>query len=149
MSISKLEDVLSRVDIVRREIFEYLSVRDFHVLSVTCRRLRWLTVDQVKRSGEVDDKLKKFVKDPTSFRLMLRDMRAVLAGEFARKFFLGSCDVDNLDVVVVDPKFYSGYKMSRLVQYLGKREGYSLPAMRGPFWQRAVQVCFPVCHLEC
>lgn len=72
----------------------------------------------------VNGKLRKFFDDVTSYRLMLRDTRAVMAGEFAHGFFVRHSMPSMLDVVFVDSQFYSGVKIRRWMRYLSIREGY-------------------------
>lgn len=139
-ALSLFEESLLRLYPFRRGFCQLLTFRDMYVLSLTSKCLRRLMCPRVEKARCVDVKLKKFVKDPSSFRLMLRDTRGALSGEFARSFFLGTNVCPVLDIVVVDPRFYSGAKMNRWVRYLRKREGYGSAHVTGSLWQRAAQV---------
>jgi hypothetical protein len=143
-ALSFFEESLLRLYPFRRGVCQLLTLRDVYVLSLTSKCLRRLMCPRVEKAQCVDVKLKKFVKDPSSFRLMLRDTKGALSGEFARSFFLGTNVCQVLDIVVVDPRFYSGAKMNRWVRYLRKREGYGSAHVTGSLAQRATQVfsCF-------
>lgn len=140
MTISKLEIVLEFYSPVWCELRQLLTHRDLLLMSLTSKSMRRLVFSALEQKQNIDKKLSRFVKDPSSFRLMLRDTGAVIAGEFARSFFLGRCSPKSLDVVVVDPRFYAGVKMTRWLRYLRRREAYSTSCMNAPFAQRGAQV---------
>jgi hypothetical protein len=141
MGVSVLQEVLLRVDVVRREVFKHLSLRDLHVFSLTSSLIREVVGPDLAKRCNVDRKLRKFVSDPHMFCNMLRDTRGVVTGEFAREIFLEESQSDNLCIVVVDPFFYEGAKMLKWERYLTGVEGYSTPSLCGVMYQRATQVC--------
>lgn len=140
MELSTFENVVIRYAPVWREVCQVLTHRDLKLLSLVSRSLRRHVKPSLRKVQSVDDKLEEFVKDPLSFRLMLRDTGGVVAGEFARAFFDGHECPDSFDIVVVDPRFYRRVKMTRWIRYLRGREGYKSCTMKSPFFQRGAQV---------
>lgn len=138
--LSVLEQCLVRSYPARSGLFDALSLRELHLLSVTSKTMKSVVMSFLRRAQDVNTRLLEFVDDAMSFRAMMRDTRAVLSGQFALNFFSGSCRSCSLDLVLVDPQFYSGVKVSRWVKYLRKREGYKSVNVTGSVWQRATQV---------
>lgn len=140
MVLSMFEDVVVRYYTVWSTICQMLTYPDLCMLSSTSTVLRSVVCSRIKKIRNIDGKLSRFVSDATSFRLMLRDTGAVIAGEFARCFFIGHGMPNELDVVMVDPRFYSGVKWKRWRRYLRRREDYMGCFMKGPFWKRGAMV---------
>lgn len=139
MGVSRLETVLSQYP-VWTQTSNALSHRDLMSLSLTCKSINGLALSTLYEKQNVDNRFRAFVKDTTSFRLMLRDTGAVVAGEFARQFFVGRQTPSRMQIVVVDPRFYSGGKTNRWVRYLRRREGYSSFSINHALWLRGSQV---------
>jgi hypothetical protein len=138
--VSGLEQCLMQSYPALSGLVEVLDMRELHLLSLTSKTLKSLVLSFLCRAQDVNTRLNEFVNDAMSFRAMMRDTRAVLSGQFAMNFFLGSCMSCSLELILVDPDFYSGVKVSRWVKYLRKREGYKSVTASGTVWQRATQV---------
>lgn len=142
MELSTFENVVIRFSPVWGEICQLMTHRDLHLLCCTSKSLKRLVQPSLLKLNGVDNKLKGFFKDPLSFRLILRDTGGVIAGEFARSYFLGCQPSKSLDVIMVDPRFYAGVKMTRMLRYLRRREGYTTSCLKSAFFQRGAQVSY-------
>lgn len=138
--ISAFEEILMRFSPVWASLRQNLTPRELLILSITSKRLRSVTSPLVTKVQDIQTSLQAFVKDTSSFRLMLKDTGGVIAGEFARAFFLGQAPLDTMTIVIVDPRFYSGVKMTRWLRYLSRREGYKQPSIKVGSSERGAQV---------
>lgn len=120
---------------------QLLTLPELCLLSSTSVLFKDLLADDIGKCQAVERRLHPFFKDSRSFLLMLKDTRGVIFGEFSQSFFMRYRVPKRLDILVVDPDFVSGRKMSRWIRYLTKKEGYSKPSLTGRLWQRATQVC--------
>lgn len=123
MCLSRFESTVTWYSPVWRELSQVMTHRDLQVLSMTSKCLKDLVGPFLRRQQNVDIKLNKFVVDPIGLRCMLRETEAVVAGEFARTFFLGSQSSD-LEFVLSDPRLDRGFRMNILTKYLTWCEGY-------------------------
>jgi hypothetical protein len=123
MSVSKVETVLVYYSPVWRVLKYMLSLRDLYLMSLTSKSFRHLVKPHLDKMCDINGKLEQFVCDPISFRSVIRDTGSVIAGEFARRFFLGVGPID-LELVLPDPRSDKGSKMNTLLRYLRYCEGY-------------------------
>lgn len=138
--LSLLEQCFSALYPFRKGLCELLTLPELCVLSSTSLFLKQLLGQEIGKSQAIERRLGYFFKDSRSFRLMLRDTGGVVFGDFTWSFFMRDRVPKRLDILVVDPSFYSGRKMNRWIRYLTKKEGYSMPSLTGRLWQRATQV---------
>ncbi|KAJ6125872.1 hypothetical protein N7471_010388 [Penicillium samsonianum] len=99
-----------------------------------------LVVTSLDKLPNVDNKLSKFVKDPSSLWSVLRDTGGAISGEFARMFLFGRESPNELDIVVSDPQLIEGEKQKLFEEYLGDSEGYTLFVNEGTLSPRTTQV---------
>lgn len=140
--MGKFEQVLVQVYPFKRMLCQLLTARDICILCLTSRKLRDVFAAKLERALDVNLILKKFVDDPSSFRMMMRDTGAVVSGEFVRRMLLCQAVPDKLELVMMDAGFCSGAKFKRWVRYLRGREGYRTPSLKGDPSSRAMQVWF-------
>lgn len=97
-----------------------LNAAELLVLSQTTKELGGLRDYTLKRAGNVDARLKDFVKDPQLFRCYLGDHNALISGSFALNTFeMGRLKDHRLDIYVED-----GPKADHFELLIREREGY-------------------------
>lgn len=119
--LSKLESVLLFYFPVWRGLSHLMTHRDLYLMSLTSKSLKQVVKFHLDKMRDIDAKLFKFVDDSYSFRMMLRDTKSIVEGEFPRSFFLGRGPPMTMDIFSVGSPVA---KIGRWVKYLCQFEGY-------------------------
>lgn len=129
MALSNLERILSFYPTFVC-VLGQINHRDIQVLCMTSKSICRLLKPFLEKKQSVNPKLGKFVADPAELRAKLRETGAVIAGEFARHYFIGVEPVE-FDLVLPDPRLDKGRNYNVLTSYLKWCEGYKhLPFRR-------------------
>jgi hypothetical protein len=68
-------------------ITSFLPIGDIHVLRRTCQAAAPIYDELLKSQWNIDNRLRRFFKNPTGFREVLGECDAVISGSFALQFF--------------------------------------------------------------
>lgn len=130
MEITRIEGLLIPYE-VQKELICNLSLRDLYALCLTSKTLRGFFLNALEKRRTIVPQLEKFVSDVSGLRDILSRTDAVIAGELARRYFLGEGS-NTFDIVIPNPCVDDYDSHACWYEYL-KSEGYRRePDM---FWQ--------------
>jgi hypothetical protein len=105
----------------------HLSIRNIIALTRTCRTLQPLYQKMVSNGAwDINNRLKKFVKDPLGFRKRLAELDGIISGGFALQF-LDRVDWEGSDL---DVCVQMGEKADVFCRYIEEVEGYDLASRK-------------------
>lgn len=105
----------------------YLPIRDIIALTRTCREFQPLYQKMITTGAwDINNRLKKFVKDPLGFRKRLAELDGIISGGFALQFLdRVEWEGSDLDVCV-----QIGEKADAFCRYIEEVEGYGLASRK-------------------
>jgi hypothetical protein len=121
----------------------YLPIKDIITLTRTCRTLQPLYQKMINNGAwDINNRLKKFVKDPVGFRKRLAELDGIISGGFALQF-LDRVDWEGSDL---DVCVQVGEKADAFCRYIEEVEGYDLASRKvGKYaWTHVDMVSFAI-----
>ncbi|KAI9155221.1 hypothetical protein HJFPF1_07799 [Paramyrothecium foliicola] len=96
----------------------HLTMADLVILCQTCQRLYRAKEKMLKSVSKLYPRLKKFVDEPTSFRLELENCGGLITGPFA----LNLLELNNHDVPYLDVYIKAGVQAQRFINFIREEQ---------------------------
>ena len=120
--VTKLTDLLNRDSCypIYVKIVDSLPIRDIIALTRTCKSFSKIYQDTLPQQWNINQHLKRWMKDPHSFRSLMARHNALIVGDLALQFF----DKAKYPDAVLDIYVDKGASASAFHDYLVEHEGY-------------------------